>query len=492
MGKHQQSAAKQEANSNNKPKEEAQNEEDKYKQFENEGVVFKAKLIGSELVMEPRGDKMCQNSIQRLKAIIKGTNSHKKRIVLKISFDGVKIYDEKSCEMLHHHEVAQISYIASDDTDNRTFGYVSDVPAKAHLFICFKTTGPAINVMSVISSLFEATLEKKNRDKKREKDAASTNTSTTTTNTAAGQQIMSQESMDLIGDSGIVECDGSIIGDTSRQASFQAQTSSILNSFVVPMAGDSFNNSSITTAGNSNNKQVKQSVSTADLLFDDLFAGFSDPIIVDKNDSLISYKPDMSNASASQLAGLTIPNSMSTTAAVSPSKFTLAESVTRSSIIGSNSAGIPPGIEPMMVSHPNSRPHQSNSGAGANNILLPPSSLPRPSPFMKQSGPSQNRSLVYNHSSVSLSDAALTRQPTLTSNTQHHHRSTTNDNYMDRYAVFNDIDSLPSIFESTSLGNVNKVNSTNKTSTTMGHVSSINAESNMFRQRNPFDDDFFA
>ncbi|MCX2956941.1 MAG: hypothetical protein N7Q72_04060, partial [Spiroplasma sp. Tabriz.8] len=40
------------------------NNENKFKQFEGEGVIFKAKLVGTELVMEPRGDKMCQNSIK--------------------------------------------------------------------------------------------------------------------------------------------------------------------------------------------------------------------------------------------------------------------------------------------------------------------------------------------------------------------------------------------------------------------------------------------
>lgn len=223
------------------------NDEDKFKKFEDEGVVFKAKMIGSELVMEPTGDKMCQNSIQRLKAIIKGTNSHKKRVVLKISYDGVKVYDEKTNEILHHHEVAQISYIASDDTDSRTFGYVSDVPNKAHQFICFKTSGPAITVMSVISSLFEAVLEKKNKaekDKEGEKPkvedgstkelekadvtdsifilnsdidlsfASSSKIEPPPQPIQKQQTIIKQSSIDdLIGDSGIIDADLSIFND---------------------------------------------------------------------------------------------------------------------------------------------------------------------------------------------------------------------------------------------------------------------------------------
>lgn len=77
---------------------------------------------------------------------------------------------------------------------------------------------------------------------------------------------------------------------------------------------------------------------------------------------------------------------------------------------------------------------------------------------------------------------------------------TQNDSYVDRYAVFNDIDNLPSIFESVSLGSVNKAtaNAPLEPLNTVG-VSSVGARStsttdtrNMFRQTNPFDDDFFA
>lgn len=526
---------------------------DKHKRFENEGVVFKAKLIGSELVMEPRGDKMCQNSIQRLKAIIKGTNSHKKRIVLKISYDGVKVYDEKTNEILHHHEVSQISYIASDDTDNRTFGYVSDVPNKAHQFICFKTTGPAISVMSVISALFEAVLERKNKAEREEKDGGK----------AAKDIISTQDSADLIGDSGIMEGDASIISDLTNEKSTpysqltapmsNQSAGSILDSNIIASPADSFNSFS-----NSNSNRAKQQTST-DLMFDDLFAGLSDPIIVDKNDSLISYKH---GSGASQLGDAfnlhqQVPQQQQPIQQSQPqSQLQLHNQPQQSQLkqaqrIGETTA---PNL-PFPIPRRQNQPHRAV-------LLPPPSSLPRPGPTMMSSSvktgeqpASHNRSLVYNHSSVSLSDAPLTHQPSFTSTW-----SAPNNGHVDRYAVFNDIDNLPSIFESTSLGSVNAAareqsmqstlggsgiaggpvaasgephfSSTSRPSfqlasannsfsqsfnhsylqqssssnsmaagagssggrtlaSTMGHSASM-AESSMFRQTNPFDDDFFA
>lgn len=419
-----------------KDKETTESVADKYKKFENEGVLFKAKLIGSELVMEPRGDKMCQNSIQRLKAIIKGTNSHKKRISLKISYDGVKVYDEKSNELLHHHEVSQISYIAGDDTDNRTFGYVSDVPNKAHQFICFKTSGPAINVMSTISSLFEAVLERKNQLAGKDKQEQQVTSSSSVDEGAT--KVGRQDSIDLIGDSGIMDGDlsNSLIGTSgigpgssslgnkpiTRSDTLDKNSSSMLDSLV--MASSPAESFSATSAGKSKQQ------STMDLIFDDLFGGLTDPIIVDKNDSLISYKGNFSKN---------------------------------------------------------------------NSAMQPPASLPKQAPMfhssMNSSNQGHNRSLVYNHSSVSLSDAALTRQSSFNAPTpalsahqnsqqqqqfhqqqqyHHHHNqqqqqqqqprfaqipsrslSVSSDPNADRYAVFNDIDNLPSIFESTSLSSVN-------------------------------------
>lgn len=336
-------------------------QKDNFKRFEDEGVVFKAKLIGSELVLEPRGDKMCQNSIQRLKAIIKGTNSHKKRVVLKISYDGVKVYDEKTNEILHHHEISQISFIASDDTDNRTFGYVGDVPNKAHQFVCFKTIGPAINVISVINSLFEAVVDKKKQAEKKK-----------------------QEEKDKI-----IISDDDIFGLATETTIPSAATTGINT-----MTATSTKAVNITSSNN-------------------------------------AYAPVMSQATSRAAS-----NAAAFATNISPSSVT-SSSISKDQIDLIDDSGI------MACAWPST-------------------------PIPVAAKPTPNRSLIYNHSSVSLGDAPLTRQSSYASS------SVKNDSFVDRYAVFNDIDNLPSIFESTSL---------NSTST---------LKANMFRRTNPFDDDFFA
>lgn len=417
----------------------ADNNEDKYKKFEGEGVVFKAKLVGTELVMEPRGDKMCQNSIQRLKAIIKGQKSHKKRIVLKISYSGVKIYDEKTNEILHHHEVSQISFIASDDTDNRTFGYVCDVPNKAHQFICFKTSGPAMQVMSVMSSLFEAVFAKKKEGKKE----------------SSGQESdKTEESKDKSNDMKLIKEDSltghldDFEGGKTNKSSSPFGASKTSNS--IDLVGDQFSDlvlghngslnsniaSNMPTSG-ANNSSNSNNVSS-------LARALSNSSGMKHYDSFEQFNWEQPEQPAATTNVLT-----SNTSTTMLTKQRSLNDTSPVDLIGGDSGIMdsPSTFSEWLPSPPiPPQPHMSIAGTQQRQ---PVTMSAVHKPIMATT---QNRSLIYNHSSVSLNDAALTRQSSFTTNSSGHNDST------DKYAVFNDIDNLPSIFESTSsLGSTSKL-----------------------------------
>ncbi|XP_049630541.1 disabled homolog 1 [Suncus etruscus] len=145
------------------------------KRFKGEGVRYKAKLIGIDEVTAARGDKLCQDSMMKLKGVVAGARSkgeHKQKIFLTISFGGIKIFDEKTGALQHHHAVHEISYIAKDITDHRAFGYVCGKEGN-HRFVAIKTAQAAEPVILDLRDLFQLIYELKQREeleKKAQKD----------------------------------------------------------------------------------------------------------------------------------------------------------------------------------------------------------------------------------------------------------------------------------------------------------------------------------
>ncbi|CAN9504376.1 unnamed protein product [Ophioblennius macclurei] len=125
--------------------------------FQGDGVRYKAKLIGIDDVPEARGDKMCQDSMMKLKGMAVAARSqgkHKQRIWVNISMSGIKIIDERSGVIEHEHIVNKISFIARDVTDNRAFGYVCGAEGQ-HQFFAIKTAQQAEPLVIDLKDLFQ-------------------------------------------------------------------------------------------------------------------------------------------------------------------------------------------------------------------------------------------------------------------------------------------------------------------------------------------------
>ncbi|XP_076020109.1 disabled homolog 2 isoform X3 [Genypterus blacodes] len=125
--------------------------------FQGDGVRYKAKLIGIDDVPDARGDKMCQDSMMKLKGMAFAARSqgkHKQRIWVNISMSGIKIIDEKSGVIEQEHVVNKISFIARDVTDNRAFGYVCGAEGQ-HQFFAIKTAQQAEPLVIDLKDLFQ-------------------------------------------------------------------------------------------------------------------------------------------------------------------------------------------------------------------------------------------------------------------------------------------------------------------------------------------------
>uniref|UniRef100_A0A1A7W7V1 Disabled homolog 1b n=1 Tax=Iconisemion striatum TaxID=60296 RepID=A0A1A7W7V1_9TELE len=145
------------------------------KRFRGDGMRYKAKLIGTDEVTAARGDKLCQDSMMKLKGMASSARSkgeHKQRVFLTVSFGGIKIYCERSGVLLHHHSVHEISYIAKDTRDHRAFGYVCGKEGH-HKFVAIKTAQSAEPLILDLRDLFTLIYDIKQREeleKKAQKD----------------------------------------------------------------------------------------------------------------------------------------------------------------------------------------------------------------------------------------------------------------------------------------------------------------------------------
>ncbi|XP_038124738.1 DAB adaptor protein 1a isoform X3 [Cyprinodon tularosa] len=141
------------------------------RRFKGDGVRYKAKLIGLDEVTAARGDKLCQDSMMKLKgtaAAARSKGEHKQKVFLTVSFGGIKIFDEKTGILQHHHAVHEISYIAKDITDHRAFGYVCGKEGN-HRFVAIKTAQSAEPVILDLRDLFQLIYDIKQREEKEKK-----------------------------------------------------------------------------------------------------------------------------------------------------------------------------------------------------------------------------------------------------------------------------------------------------------------------------------
>jgi len=145
-------------------KKEEEEPEDPAAKFRGVGTSFRAKLIGIDDVPESRGDKMCQDSILKLKAAVKVAGIHKRKILVNVSLEGLKITDLLTSELLHQHAVHRISFIARDLTDRRAFGYVYGNDDGTHSFYGIKTAKAAEGLVLTLRDLFNVVYTMKKQE----------------------------------------------------------------------------------------------------------------------------------------------------------------------------------------------------------------------------------------------------------------------------------------------------------------------------------------
>uniref|UniRef100_A0A3Q2CDW6 PID domain-containing protein n=1 Tax=Cyprinodon variegatus TaxID=28743 RepID=A0A3Q2CDW6_CYPVA len=120
--------------------------------FEGDGVRYKAKLIGMDPVPQAQGEKMCLDSMMKLKGFEvaeRKMGKHKMKIWLKISSNGLKILDERTGVCLHDQDRTRISSVTKDKSDPRALAYIYK-HEETYILFYIKTATQADPILSDI------------------------------------------------------------------------------------------------------------------------------------------------------------------------------------------------------------------------------------------------------------------------------------------------------------------------------------------------------
>ncbi|KAM7011956.1 uncharacterized protein LKV04_022145 [Tautogolabrus adspersus] len=123
--------------------------------FHGDGVRYKAKLIGIDPVLDAQGEKMCWDSMMKLKgfeAAARKQGKHKQRVWVKVSSGGLKIVDERTGAVLYDHDRTRISSLTKDESDPRALAYVYQHQDTYNLFY-IKTANLADPVLTDIKEV---------------------------------------------------------------------------------------------------------------------------------------------------------------------------------------------------------------------------------------------------------------------------------------------------------------------------------------------------
>ncbi|XP_041647959.1 disabled homolog 1-like [Cheilinus undulatus] len=129
--------------------------------FHGDGVRYKAKLIGVDPVPNAEGEKMCWDSMMKLKGMAEAARKHgkhKPRVWLKVLSSGIKILDERTGGVLFDHDRTRISSLTKDESDPRALAYVYQ-DQEAHILFYIKMANLADPVLTDIREVCQGVVQ---------------------------------------------------------------------------------------------------------------------------------------------------------------------------------------------------------------------------------------------------------------------------------------------------------------------------------------------
>lgn len=107
-----------------------------------EGMTFNLRHLGMTLVDQPKGEELSAAAVKRIVATAKAGGKKPAKVALKVSPQGIVLYDNLNNQLLENVSIYRISYCTADKLHDKVFAYIAqntlNGTLECHAFLCCK------------------------------------------------------------------------------------------------------------------------------------------------------------------------------------------------------------------------------------------------------------------------------------------------------------------------------------------------------------------
>ncbi|CAL1584394.1 unnamed protein product [Knipowitschia caucasica] len=127
-----------------------------------EGMSFNLRHLGMTLVDQPKGQELSAAAVKRIVATAKASGKKPQKVCLKISPNGIAVYDCAADKLLENVSIYRISYCTVDKLHDKVFAYIAqntlNGTLECHAYLCSKrkvAQAVALTVAQAFTVAFE-------------------------------------------------------------------------------------------------------------------------------------------------------------------------------------------------------------------------------------------------------------------------------------------------------------------------------------------------
>ncbi|XP_026156991.1 low density lipoprotein receptor adapter protein 1a isoform X2 [Mastacembelus armatus] len=127
-----------------------------------EGMTFNLRHLGMTLVDQPKGEDLSAAAVKRIMATAKAGGKKPQKVSLKVSPQGIVLYDSLNNKLLENVSIYRISYCTVDKLHDKVFAYIAqntlNGTLECHAYLCSKrkvAQAVALTVAQAFTVAFE-------------------------------------------------------------------------------------------------------------------------------------------------------------------------------------------------------------------------------------------------------------------------------------------------------------------------------------------------